>query len=50
MEVLVVAAIAGAAWSVSYTGHYGATLVHLHGVGPQGNHLETHEDGQEHEH
>jgi uncharacterized membrane protein len=50
MEVLVVVAIAGAAWSVSHAGHYGATLVHLHGVGPQGNHLEMHEDGHEHEH
>jgi len=50
MEVLVVTAIAGAAWSVSHAGHYGATLVHLHGVGPQGNHLEMHEDGHEHEH
>ena len=48
MEILVVAAIAGAAWSVSHAGHYGATLVHLHGVGPQGKYLETQE--QEHEH
>lgn len=45
MEVLVVVAIAGAAWSVSHAGHYGATLVHLHGVGPQGNHLEVGEHG-----
>ncbi|MEZ4940653.1 MAG: DUF2231 domain-containing protein [Saprospiraceae bacterium] len=50
IEVLVVAAIAGAGWSVSHAGHYGATLVHLHGVGPQGKYLETNEDGHEHEH
>ncbi len=50
VEVLVAAAIAGAGWSVSHAGHYGATLVHIHGVGPQGKYLETHEDGGEHEH
>lgn len=50
MEIIVVLVLAGAAWSVGHAGHYGATLVHLHGVGPQGNHLEIHEDGHEHEH
>jgi uncharacterized membrane protein len=50
VEILVVVAIAGAVWSVSKAGHYGATLVHLHGVGPQGKYLETDEDGHEHEH
>ena len=44
METLVVLALAGAAFSVSKAGHYGATLVHLHGVGPQGRYLETHTD------
>lgn len=41
METLVVLALAGAVFSVSKAGHYGATLVHLHGVGPQGKYLET---------
>jgi uncharacterized membrane protein len=50
MEILVVAVIAGAVWSVSKAGHYGATLVHLHGVGPQGKYLESSQDGHEHEH
>ncbi len=39
-EAAVVLLLIGAAWSVSIAGHYGATLVHLHGVGPQGAHLE----------
>lgn len=39
-EVAVVLLLMGSAWSVSMAGHYGATLVHLHGVGPQGAHLE----------
>ena len=44
MEILVALALAGAAFSVSKAGHYGATLVHLHGVGPQGEYLETDSD------
>lgn len=40
MELMVVAVIGASVWSVSHAAHYGATLVHLHGVGPQGNHLE----------
>lgn len=47
MEIIVAAILAVATWSVSSAGHYGATLVHLHGVGPQGNHLEVQDD---HEH
>jgi len=47
MEILVVVAIGGAAFSISKAGHYGATLVHLHGVGPQGKYLEV-EDGHTH--
>lgn len=42
LEIAVALVLAAAAWSVSMTGHYGATLVHLHGVGPQGNHLKMH--------
>ncbi|MHA6250018.1 hypothetical protein ACXYMU_18950 [Pontibacter sp. CAU 1760] len=33
--------LAGAAYFVSMAGHYGAQLVHLEGVGPQGNYLEA---------
>jgi len=43
VEIAVVIVLAGAAYSVSHAAHYGATLVHLHGVGPQGKYLETHE-------
>ena len=35
------------AYSVSQTGHYGAQLVHIEGVGPQGNFLES-EGGHSH--
>lgn len=31
------------AYAVSMAGHYGAHLVHIEGVGPQGNYLDTHE-------
>ncbi len=40
MEVLVAALLAATAYSVSQAGHYGAALVHLQGVGPQGKQLE----------
>ncbi|MCJ8163370.1 hypothetical protein MKJ04_00850 [Pontibacter sp. E15-1] len=33
--------LAGAAYFVSMAGHYGAQLVHIEGVGPQGNYLEA---------
>lgn len=36
--VAVVLAVSG--YSVALAGHYGAQLVHLEGIGPQGNHLE----------
>lgn len=48
--ILTTLLMAGAAASVSISGHHGAELVHKHGVGAQGRFLETHEDGQEHEH
>lgn len=48
--ILTTLLMAGAAASVSISGHHGAELVHKHGVGTQGRYLETHEDGQEHEH
>jgi uncharacterized membrane protein len=41
-SVAVVALIlAGAAYSVAMTGHYGAQLVFIEGVGPQGKYLDT---------
>ena len=43
IEVAVVLVLAGAAWSVIHAGHYGAALVHLHSVGPEGEYLEMHE-------
>ncbi|GAA4310300.1 hypothetical protein GCM10023183_28080 [Nibribacter koreensis] len=33
--------LAGAAYAVAMAGHYGAQLVHIEGVGPQGRYLET---------
>lgn len=33
--------LTGSAYAVSMTGHYGAQLVHIEGVGPQGKYLET---------
>ena len=41
-ELVVVLALLISAYAVSKTGHYGAQLVHIEGVGPQGNYLETH--------
>ncbi|MDX5418660.1 MAG: hypothetical protein LPK09_05540 [Hymenobacteraceae bacterium] len=41
-SVLVTALIlTGAAYAVAMAGHYGAQLVHIEGVGPQGRYLET---------
>lgn len=41
-SVLVVAfVLTGAAYSVAMAGHYGAQLVHIEGVGPQGKYLDT---------
>ena len=40
----------GAAFSISRAGHYGATLTHIHGVGVQGNWIESEQDGHHHEH
>ncbi|WP_241739286.1 hypothetical protein [Pontibacter beigongshangensis] len=33
--------LTGAAYTVAMAGHYGAQLVHIEGVGPQGRYLET---------
>jgi uncharacterized membrane protein len=45
--ILVSLVLAGAAYAVSQAGHYGSQLVHIEGVGPKGNHLESEET---HEH
>lgn len=43
--IIVSLVLSGAAYSVSKAGHYGAQLVQMEGVGPQGEFLEL-----EHEH
>jgi len=40
-ELVVALALLISAYAVSKTGHYGAQLVHIEGVGPQGKFLET---------
>jgi uncharacterized membrane protein len=42
LEILVALVLTVSAVTVSIAGHHGATLVHLHGVGPQGRFLESH--------
>ena len=46
-KIVVLIVLLLSAISVSITGHYGAQLVHIEGVGPQGKFLET-EDEHEH--
>ena len=46
IESLVAVCLVGSAITVSIAGHHGAMLVHMEGIGPKGNHLET----EEHEH
>tara|TARA_R110002072_G_scaffold135388_4_gene276652 strand:+ start:934 stop:1599 length:666 start_codon:yes stop_codon:yes gene_type:complete len=41
--IVVSLVLAGAAYSVSQAGHYGSQLVHIEGVGPKGNYLESKE-------
>ncbi|MCM4156622.1 DUF2231 domain-containing protein [Gramella sp. AN32] len=47
-EVVVFLVLAFAAYSVSEAGHYGAQLVYIEGVGPQGEYLEPEEEGHSH--
>lgn len=49
-EIVIALLLAGAAYSVSQAGHYGATLAHIHGVGIQGKFIESHDDGHDHSH
>lgn len=48
LELIILLVIAGSAYSVSKAGHYGATLTHIHGVGAQGNFIETGEHNHSH--
>lgn len=48
LEMIIALILAGAAFSVSKAGHYGATLAHIHGVGVQGKFIELHEEGHNH--
>lgn len=43
-EILVFLVLGFAGYSVSEAGHYGAQLVYLEGVGPQGDYLESEDD------
>jgi uncharacterized membrane protein len=45
---IVAVILTGSGFAVSQAGHYGAQLVHIEGVGPQGDFLES--DKNEHEH
>lgn len=40
LEILITILLVGSAVLVAYTAHYGAMLVHIEGVGPQGKFLE----------
>ncbi|HEA23672.1 hypothetical protein LCGC14_1512380 [marine sediment metagenome] len=46
-EIAVFLVMAFSAFSVAQAGHYGAQLVYIQGVGPQGQFLETEEAGEE---
>lgn len=47
LEVAIAVVVSGSAVTVGMTGHYGGTLVYIHGVGVQGNFLES-ESGNSH--
>lgn len=44
LKVLLVSSSLYSAIAVSITGHYGATLTHIYGIGPQGKLIEVHND------
>lgn len=50
LEIIIALLLAGAAFTVSRAGHYGATLAHIHGVGAQGHFIESNDDGHNHNH
>ncbi len=43
LEIMATALLLTSAVTVSIAGHHGAMLVHIEGIGPKGNHLESHE-------
>jgi uncharacterized membrane protein len=43
LAIIIAIILIGSTFCVLRTGHYGAQLVHIEGVGPQGRFLETHE-------
>lgn len=43
-EITVSLFLLASAVTVSIAGHHGAMLVHMEGIGPKGNHLESHEE------
>ena len=47
-EVAVFLVLGAAATTVGLAAHHGAQLVHLEGIGPQGNYLEMHGHGEHH--
>lgn len=44
LEIIVSLLLTASAVTVSIAGHHGAMLVHMEGIGPKGDHLETHEE------
>lgn len=50
MESAVTLLLIGSAVTVSIAGHHGAMLVHMEGIGPKGNQLESTESNEPHEH
>lgn len=47
-EIVVFLVLGISAYAVSEAGHYGSQLVHIEGVGPQGNYLESEENEHSH--
>ena len=48
LEIIIALLLLGAAFTVSKSGHYGATLAHIHGVGAQGHFIEADSDDHHH--
>ena len=44
VEIVVLIFLAGSAITVSLAGHLGAQMVHVEGIGPQGNYIEQHDE------
>lgn len=47
LEIIISLFLISSAITVSIAGHHGAMLVHMEGIGPKGNNLETHEHHHE---